>query len=455
MYGWTEANTDTRRLLQRNKRETTWDEFPQDTPALENTNGGAQTATLEQAPPRRFRLQTFASLRHRDFRYLWFAQLFTTAAMWIQMLTTGWMVYDMTGSALLLGAVSGLRAIPSLITSPIAGVVTDRMDRRVLMMITQVIMLVAVLAMAALILTDVIAVWHVFTFSLVSGIVWTFNTPSRQSLVPNLVPKEDLLNAYSLNAAAFQSMAIAGPAIGGFMIAWFGTGGNFLMQAAAILGVIGMVWIMRVPPRTAPLRKASMREDLAEGLKYVRNDKVVFGLVLIGIIPAFLSMPLRSLMPIFAIDILDVGSVGLGILMSASGAGALAGAITLASLGSLQRKGMFMLGAIVLTGTTMVVFSLSHWLALSLVFMLFLGLGEMTYWSMNNTILQTVVKDELRGRVMSIYMLNQGMAPLGTLVAGALAAAIGAPIVIVLMGATTVAFALAAAWRLPHMRRLT
>jgi MFS family permease len=365
------------------------------------------------------------------------------------------MVYDMTESGALLGAVASMQAIPFFFAAPLAGAVTDRLDRRLLFLITLVALLLVVLPMSIITLAGLVEVWHLFVFSLVSGVIWAFNNPTRQSLVPNLVPKEDLLNAYSLNAAAFQSMAIIGPAIGGFMIAWFGAGGNFLLQCGAIIAVIGAVMMMRVPPRPAASNQTSIMANMAEGFRYVHGHKVVFGLVLIGIIPSLLTMPLRSLMPIFAVDILEIGSEGLGIMLAMSGAGALVGAIFLASMGNMRQKGLLMLGAIALTGFALMAFSQSRWLAVSLTVLLFQGLGEMSYWSANNTVLQTVVPDELRGRVTSIYMLTWGVAPLGTLTAGALADLMGAPATITLMGAATAAFAFIAAFRMPHIRNLT
>lgn len=400
----------------------------------------------------RLRLKTFASLRHRDFRLLWIGTILITCALWVQQITVGWMVYDMTGSGALLGAVIGVQAIPSFFGAPIAGALTDRMDRRLLLIVAQVGLLVTVLPMAVLTLADIVEVWHLFVFSLLSRTAWTFIDPVRISLVPNLVPEKDLLNAYSLNAAAYQSMAILGPAVGGFMIAWFSPGGNFLIQSVAILCIIGIAAIMRVPSRSAPVNKMSITQNMIQGFRYVQDDRVVRALIVIGIIPSLVIWPVPSLMPIFAVDVLDVGAVGLGIMLSTAGAGALAGAILLASVRNVQRKGLLMLSAIGMTGIALVAFSHSEWLALSLFFLLFMGVGEMSYFSSNNTILQTIVPDELRGRVTSIYMLTWGIAPLGTLSAGALADVIGAPLTVAILGAATIVFAILAGWKFPYVR---
>lgn len=417
-------------------------------------NTPVEIAERAQEAVREPKLQTLRSLQHRDFRFLWFGSFFLTATMWLQQLTVGWMVYDMTNSSVLLGAVSAMRAVPSLLCAPIAGALTDRVDRRKLMMTTQAVMLVNVIIIAVLSGTGIVQVWHVFVFSLVAGIAWTFNNPSRQSLVPTLVPKEDLLNAYSLNAAAFQTSAVIGPALGGFMIAWFGVTGNFLLQAATVVGVIAMVNMMRIPERAGPPKSVSIRMDIAEGMNYVRRDHVVLGLLLVGTIPAFLSQPVRFLMPIFAKDILDVGSQGLGFLMASSGVGALTAAFFLASAVNIKFKGKLMFAALTTTGLALIAFSQSHWFAFSMVVQLFMGVGEITYFSANNAVLQTIIPDNMRGRVTSLQMLNQGLAPLGTMVAGTLTAVIGAPTVVTLMGCCVLAFAATAAIKFPVIRRM-
>lgn len=416
------------------------------------TSGGvAQPRVRRLALPQ---LQTFSSLRHRDFRYLWLGTVFMTAGMWIQQLSIGWLVYDMTGSKALLGLVSGMRAIPTLFAAPIAGVLTDRMNKRYLMLITQSILLVAVLTLALLIAFDKVAIWHLFVFALVSGLANTFNNPSRQTLVPLLVPKEDLMNAYSLNATAFTSTRILGPAIGGFLIIWFGVAGNFFIQTGALAGVLLMVFAMRDVPNQPKTEQRSVTNEMAEGWQYMRSNSVVMGLMLIGIIPAFLTDPLRSMMPVFAKDVLHQGSGGLGMILAIYGSGAFVASLTLASMTNFQRKGMLMIAALGVSGVFLIFFSQSEWLPLSLVLITVLGASEISYRAMNNTVIQMVVPQDLRGRVYSIYMLNNGLAPIGTMFAGVAADALGAPIVFTIMGVIVLSMASIAWVRLPHMRNL-
>ncbi len=217
-------------------------------------SAAVQTAALVQSaiPERRGHgvpvasvgLQTFSSLKYRNYRYLFIGQLFSSSGQWIQQVTLSWLVYDLTGSALLLGAINGFRALPFLITGPLGGVAADRVDRRYLMMSTQFALAVSSLVLGFLVYADLIQVWHLFAFTLFTGVAWSFNQPVRQALVPSLVPKEDLLNAIALNSSAFNITRIIGPAIGGYLIDRVGIAGNFFIQTVAYLGVVGMIFMM-------------------------------------------------------------------------------------------------------------------------------------------------------------------------------------------------------------------
>ena len=189
----------------------------------------------------RVRFQTFSSLRHTDFRYLCSGTFMMSAGQWIQQVTLGWLVYDLTGNSMLLGSLNGLRALPFLVTGPMAGVAADRMDRKRLLLHTQWVLIVTAVLMGALVSSGLLHVWHVFVFTLITGIAWTFTEPVRQSMIPSLVPKEDLANAIALNSGGFNLMKIIGPALGGLMIALFGAGGNFFVQAVAYSGVLLMI----------------------------------------------------------------------------------------------------------------------------------------------------------------------------------------------------------------------
>ncbi|MBI4497915.1 MAG: MFS transporter [Chloroflexi bacterium] len=401
------------------------------------------------------RLQTFSSLRYRNYRYLFFSQLFSSAGQWIQQVTLSWLVYDLTESALLLGAINGVRAVPFLIAGPLGGVAADRVDRRYLMMSTQVFLAVTALVLGLLVATDRVEVWHLFAFTLCTGIAWSFNQPVRQALVPSLVPKQDLMNAIALNSAAFNITRVIGPTVGGLLIGAFGVAGNFFVQAVAYLGVVAMVFFMELPPRseTQP-RRSSVGRDLMAGLRYVREDTLILSIIGLALIPMIFAMPYVTLMPVFAKDVLGLGPGGLGLLISAPGFGALAATLTLASLSGFRRKGILTLTAAACLGGFLILFATSSWLPVSMLVLVGVGACQMAFMATNNTLLQLLVPDEYRGRVMSIYMLDMGLTPLGALFAGALASGMGAPTAVAVMGALVVALALVAMVRLPALRRL-
>jgi len=208
------------------------------------------------ASPQRFRLKTFTSLRHLDYRYLWTGTLMMSAGQWVQQVTLGWLLYDLTGNSMLLGALNGLRAIPFLVTGPMAGVAADRMDRRKLLLRTQWVLIITAIAMGTLVASPFLHVSHIFVFTLITGVAWSFTEPVRQSMIPSLVPKEDLVNAIALNSGGFNLMKVAGPALGGAMIALFGASGNFFVQSVAYVGVLIMIYLMHIPDDAPGARRA-------------------------------------------------------------------------------------------------------------------------------------------------------------------------------------------------------
>lgn len=402
-----------------------------------------------------FRLHTFASLRYRDFRYLWLGTVFLTTGMWIQQVTLGWLVYDMTGSAVLLGAIQGARALPTLATAPVAGVIADRVDRRRMMLTAEPLILALTLLLAALIATERVQVWHLFAYTVITGGASPFIHTARHALAPNLVPKDYLMNAIALNAAAFNSTRVLGPVVGGYLIVWLGIAGNFFVQSGAYLAALAMLFLMQVPPTPSHTRTSSMGANLIAGLTYVRYNRVVCALVLIGLLPAAIAFPATSLLPMFARDVLNIGPEGLGLLLTATGMGTLIGPLMTASLGNFRRKGVLMMGALIVLGLALVLFSQSRWLPLSLTFMAVMGASQMVYRTVNNSILFAIAPDEMRGRVSSIMQMDHGLSPFASLVAGILASFLGAPTSIAIMGMLVVALATTVIVRLPYIRGLT
>lgn len=417
----------------------------------------APSPAVQEAPPKApRRFQTFSSLRYRNFRYLWTSTLFASAGNWIQQVTLGWLVYDMTGSPFLVGTLQGVRAFPFLFAGPLGGVIADRVDRRKLLMINQAYLAILGLGFAFDLALHQVQVWHLFAFTFLGGIGWALNNPVRQALVANSVPRESLMNAIALNSMAFNINRVIGPAAGGLLIAFFGPATNFFIQAVAYTGVFIMVLPINIPRKDfSGTSRHSMASNMVEGFKYVVRDQLIMALILVALIPSLLIMPFTSgLMPVFSEEVLHAGPEGLGLLLSAFGFGGLVGALALATMGSVRRKGMVLLGAAVFAGLAMVAFSQTRWLPLSLAALVGVGAAHMMYMTSNNTILQTITPDEFRGRVMSLYMLDHGFVPLGGLMAGTLAQLYGSPVAILAGGAAMATLILVVGVWFPRLRTL-
>ncbi len=410
-------------------------------------------APAEAVSPR-FRFQTFSSLRHLDFRYLCAGTFMMSAGQWIQQVTLGWLVYEITGNSVLLGALNGLRALPFLVTGPMAGVAADRMDRQKLMLRTQYVLIVTAVLMGALVASGWLRVWHIFVFTLISGIAWTFSEPVRQSLIPSIVPKADIANAIALNSGGFNLMKVMGPALGGVMIAVFGAGGNFFVQALAYVGVLVMIYLMHVPPTPEKARSSSALANLKQGFAYVWSTPAVLALMTLAYVPRIFAVPYQTLMPVFQKDVLKVGPEGLGLLMAAPGVGAVLSVLVLASVTRVKRQGLLLVGSIVVLGAFLMLFSQITYFPLALVVLILVGAFQMLFLASTNTMLMLIVPDELRGRVMSLYMLDRGLMPAGALFAGVVAHFIGAPLTVAIMGAIVIVLTLIVAWRVPAIRAL-
>jgi len=399
--------------------------------------------------------KTFSSLRHANYRYLWFGTVFMSAGQWIQQVTLGWLLYDLTGSSILLGALNGLRALPFLIASPIAGVVADRVDRKKILTAAQYVLMTATVGMGVLVAMGVAAVWHLFIFTLITAIAWAFTDPVRQSMVPTLVPKEDLINAVALNSAAFNMTKVVGPSIGGLLIVAFGAAGNFFVQGAAYIAVLISIYWMVIPPAPTEAMRSSALANLKEGLLYVWSNPTVFALLTAALVPRILAMPYQTLMPVFQKDVLKVGPEGLGIMLAAPGLGALLAGLLLAGLGNrVRRQGVLMLASLVALGIAMNIFSWTTSFPLAILSLVHIGAFQIFYMATTNTMLQVIVPDHLRGRVMSIYALDRGLMPIGALTAGVSAHWIGAPATVSYMGIAVILMAGLVAWRAPVVRDL-
>ena len=396
---------------------------------------------------------TFSSLRNRDFRYLWAGTCFLSGGLWIQQVTLGWAIYEMTRSSILLGALNGLRFLPFLVFSPLAGVAADRTDRRKLMITTQWFVLVTALGMGVVVSLELLEVWHLFAFTLVTGVVWSFSEPVRQALIPDVVPRAELMNAVALNSAAFNFTKIIGPSVGGVLIAVFGLAGNFYIQSATYLFVMWMIYEMHIPERVRDATRSSVLSNLREGIRYVWSEPVVFAILATAMVPRLFAMPYQALMPIFQKDVLQVGPEGLGMMMAAPGLGAMLVMLSVAHFANrVNRPGLLMIAALVLQGVFLILFALMRTLPLALLTLVVVGGFQVLFMSISNMVLHMTVPDKLRGRVMSIYMLDRGITPAGALMAGVSAHFIGAPYTVVGMGAMVLALAAVVVLFMPSLR---
>jgi MFS transporter, DHA1 family, staphyloferrin A biosynthesis exporter len=378
-----------------------------------------------------------------------------SAGQWIQQVALGWLVYEITGSSVMLGILNGLRALPFLVTGPMAGVAADRMDRRQLMLRTQHLLIATAFLMGGLVASGWLQVWHIFVFTLITGVGWSFSEPVRQSLIPTVVPKAELVNAIALNSAGFNLMKVVGPALGGVMIALFGAAGNFLVQGAAYVVVLLMIQSMSVAPTPAQARRSSALASLKEGFAYVRSTPTVLALMILAYVPRVFAVPYQTLMPVFQKDVLHVGPEGLGMLMAAPGLGAVLAVLALASISNrMKRQGLMLVGSTIMLGLSLILFSQTTSFVFALLVLVIAGAFQMVFLASTSTMLQLIVPDELRGRVMSLYMLDRGLMPAGALFAGVVAYLVGAPLAVTSMGVIVVLLTLVVAWRVPHLRTL-
>jgi MFS family permease len=394
------------------------------------------------------------ALRHRNYRLFFVGQGTSLVGTWLTRVATSWLVYRLTHSAFLLGLVSFAGQLPTLVVAPLAGVLVDRWNRHRVLWVTQVLALVQSALLAAFTLTGRITVWLVLVLAAFQGLINAFDTPARQAFVVEMVEeRQDLANAIALNSSMVNAARLLGPSLAGVLIAAVGEGLCFTIDAVSYLAVIASLFAMRVRPRTAPRTHRPLLGELGEGLRY----GLAFGPIrsILGLVAmvSLLGMPYTVLMPVFASQVVRGGAHTLGFLMAASGAGALLGVLWLASRPTVLGLGRVAGGAAGLFGLALVAFSRSRHLGLSLPLLAAAGAGMMVQLAASNTILQTIVDDDKRGRVMSLYtMAFFGMAPLGSLVGGWLGERIGAPATVLVCGLGVLVTAGAFVRQLPALR---
>jgi MFS family permease len=392
------------------------------------------------------------ALRHRNFRLFFGGQLVSLVGTWMQTIAQSWLVYRLTGSALLLGLVGFAGQIPVCVLAPVGGAVADRFPRRTVVVITQTASMLLAFVLAALTLTDVIRPAHVFVLAGMLGVVNAFDMPARQAFVVEMVGREDLPNAIALNSSIVNGARVAGPAIAGLLVGAIGEGYCFLANGISFLAVIGGLLAMRIPPAERRPHGDAIAA-IVEGFGFVTRTEIIRALLLLLGLVSIAGMPYAVLMPIFADRILHGGARGLGLLMGATGVGALIGALALAARDGLRGLGRWVAVSAAGFGVSLILFALSRSFWLSVVLLVPAGLFMMVQMAGSNTLIQSMVPDALRGRVMSVYaMMLMGMAPIGALLAGALAGRIGAPGTVIAGGVACLAGAALFGSKLPALR---
>jgi MFS family permease len=399
---------------------------------------------------------TFRSFQYRNYRLFFGGQSISLIGTWIQRIATPWLVYHLTGSALLLGVIGFAGQIPTFIIAPFAGVMTDRWNRYHLLIATQIAAMIQAFILTILYFSGTIAIWHIVVLNIILGCVNAFDVPARQSFVIEMVEKkEDLGNAIALNSSMVNGARLLGPSIAGVLIALTGEGICFLLNGISYIFVIASLLLMKVKPRKIQVRDTNVLKELKEGFSYAFSFPPIKHIIFLLSVVSLMGMQYTVLMPVFAKEILHGGSHTFGFLMGASGLGALSGALYLASRKSALGLIKIIPLATGLFGLGLIAFSFSRVFLLSFVLMIIIGLGMMLQMASSNTILQTIVDDDKRGRVMSFYtMAFMGTAPFGSLLAGSLAKITGVSVTIFTGGIFCILGAVVFAYKLPGLSKI-
>ncbi len=400
-----------------------------------------------------FRL-VFRALSHRNYRLFFGGQGISLIGTWMQQIAVGWLVFRLTQSSFLLGVVGFTSRIPTFVFASFAGVLVDRWNRHRLLVATQILSMIQAFILAGLVLTGSVAVWHVILLSLFLGLINAFDVPVRQSFVVEMIERrEDLGNAIALNSSMVNGARLVGPSIAGMLIATVGEGMCFLLNGLSFIAVIASLLAMRITPNPRKKVKTPLWHGLKEGFTYAFGFSPIRSLLLLLALVSFMGMPYTVLMPVFAGKILHGGPQALGFLLGATGVGALSGAVFLASRKTVLGLGKIIVIASSLFGIGLIGFSFSRLFWLSLLLMVLTGYGMMVQMTSTNTVLQTIVDEDKRGRVMSFYtMAFMGMVPFGSLFAGTLASVIGTPETVLIGGLSCLLGSYLFAKKLPSLR---
>jgi predicted MFS family arabinose efflux permease len=415
----------------------------------------SSTDSISSPPKHYSRFQTaLRALQHRNYRLFFGGQLISLIGTWMQMVAQPWLVYRKTGSSLLLGSVGFASQIPVFLLAFIGGSIADRYNRHKLVIGTQAAAMVLAFILAVLTLTDAIKIWHIFVLSALLGVVNAIDMPVRQAFTVELVGKEDLMSAIALNSSLFNGARVLGPAVAGVLISSIGDGWCFFGNAVSYIAVIIGLLMMKMQPRTEQSQPSSSLRNVLKGFQYVRRTKLIRVLLVLLAVVSIVGMPYSVLMPIFADKILHGGPKAMGTLLGATGVGALAGSLALAAKKGV--RGLTKIAACSCAGfaISLILFSISRSFWISVLFLMPVGFCFMVTLASTNTLIQIMVPDDLRGRVMAVHvMMFMGMAPFGSLLAGVVAERMGAPSTVAMGAVCCLGGALIFMLRLPKLQQ--
>ncbi len=390
----------------------------------------------------------------RPFLLFWSTITLSLTGVWVRITAQGWLVYDLTDDEFLLGLVSFCQAAPVLVASPIAGAILDRVDRRRVLLWVQLVVAASMLALATLVATGAVEVWHIMLLAVVAGTASGFDWPARLSLVPALVPPSQLQSAVALNAAAFNASRVVGPVVAGFAIGTLGVAACFYLNAAMYVPFILVLATLSLdralPPSTS---RGSAFGNLIDGYRYIWRTPTIRGLLSVDIVPLMFGISYFTLAPAIARDVLGLGERGLGLMLAANGVGHLGGTLLVAAASGVNRRGRIVVAGVVSFAVGIILFAASGNIVLSFALIFLLGLVVAVYGTLNDTLVQTLVDDAYRGRVLAVYSMFWGLTPIGALEAGFLANHVGVQTALAINGALVLCYT-PLLWRLTPVRHV-
>ena len=401
------------------------------------------------------RVRTFDSFAYRNFVFLWLSTLFASSGFWLQLVVVGWLAYQVTESAFWTTLALSLDTLPILLVGPVGGLLADNFDRRKLLVFIHSYQAVLTAAFAGVVLFGDLQAWHIFAFIFFMGLGWVITDPAHMSLIPNMVPREKLINAFALKSLAVSAPRLVVPAFGGVMIVFAGPGLTLMIEAGLqVCAVLAVLQIRAPRPAKPSLHVPTAFRELRKGVQYVLNEPLLIGLFALAATVVLLAMPLiHGLMPVYAAEVFHVDARGLGLLMSAAGAGSTLGTFVLASMGDIRAKHVLVLASIGALVMATAIFSINAFFHTAYLNLMIISAAIMVFMAVSSAVVQSTVSDEYRGRVGGLFMMTWGLLPLGSFFAGLTAEHLGAPQATQIAAAAMLLMFGLAVWRIRALRR--